>query len=511
MARQDRRPHQTRRPAQQAKRFSRQAKQFTHLRLCRQRRAVARSNRESLQRQFSWFLPDNAIFSQLLFHANTKWSPCHLVYLIFCWSLIDNTILTDAFAQAFGRCSFLFPALSFTYQGFMGALLTWTPYFIPLLRELLHCRMPESNSPYWSVHGWIPISFDGSRSTAPRTKANEDAFCAPNYGKSATARSRKKKNKTKQAQRVRKKKTQPQEPQVWITLMMPMGLRLPWSWRLGPSNSDERAHVMEMVKTETFPEHTLFCGDAGFVGNPLWQAMAEKGHRFLVRVGGNVSLLSEEEGFKLNPVGDREYAVLSWPKEAIQRQKLPLRLRLVHVCVGKTWMWLLTNELDSAKLSFEHMREFYKMRWGVEIEFRGLKQTLHRAKLRCRNPKRLLVELDWAVMTMAVVELLASKEQQAERTEKKEAAAKPVKRSLALAARAFRDCFRELDKIPPPGQDLGSKLRAAVTDDYIRKSSKKARYRPPNPDKSPLQDPKVRAVNKQESERLREIAASNTE
>jgi hypothetical protein len=33
------------------------------------------------------------------------------------------------------------------------------------------------------------------------------------------------------------------------------------------------------------------------------------------------------------------------------------------------------------------------MRWGVEVEFRGLKQTLERARLRCRNSQRLLAEL----------------------------------------------------------------------------------------------------------------------
>ena len=36
--------------------------------------------------------------------------------------------------------------------------------------------------------------------------------------------------------------------------------------RLGPSNSSERAHVMEMVSAGKFSKNTLFCGDAGFVG-----------------------------------------------------------------------------------------------------------------------------------------------------------------------------------------------------------------------------------------------------
>ena len=56
------------------------------------------------------------------------------------------------------------------------------------------------------------------------------------------------------------------------------------------------------------------------------------------------------------------------------------------------------------------------MRWGIEIEFRGLKQTLERAKLRSRNDQRLLAELDWSIMAMAIVELFAWKEQLAEKT-----------------------------------------------------------------------------------------------
>lgn len=28
--------------------------------------------------------------------------------------------------------------------------------------------------------------------------------------------------------------------------------------------------MMQMIEEETFPENTLFCGDAGFVGDELW-------------------------------------------------------------------------------------------------------------------------------------------------------------------------------------------------------------------------------------------------
>ena len=67
---------------------------------------------------------------------------------------------------------------------------------------------------------------------------------------------------------------------------------------MGPSNSSERGHVVEILEQEKFPENTLFCGDAGFVGYDFWNAILSAGGNFLVRVGGNVNLLSEEAEIK---------------------------------------------------------------------------------------------------------------------------------------------------------------------------------------------------------------------
>jgi hypothetical protein len=128
--------------------------------------------------------------------------------------------------------------------------------------------------------------------------------------------------------------------------------------------------------------------------------------------------------------------------------------------------------------------------------------------LRSRNDKRLLVELDWSILAMAVVELLALKEQQQQRDEQKGEAADPGKRSLAQAVRALRKCLRHLDEVPQPGQGLAEQLRAAVTDDYQRKSSKRCRYKRPNPDKKPLGDPEVRPLDPEELLNLRELNAT---
>jgi hypothetical protein len=180
----------------------------------------------------SWLLPDDSIFSQVKFHGNTKWLPRCLVWLALCWSLIDARFLTDAFDQARAASSCLLPCPLTTYQGFMLALVGATARLMPLLRRVLHQRMQQVKGPHWRIAGWLPIAFDGSLCTAPRTKSNEAAFCAKNYGKGKTARY-KKKSKGLRRKKNERSKPQPQPPQAWITLMWHMGLRLPWTWRLG--------------------------------------------------------------------------------------------------------------------------------------------------------------------------------------------------------------------------------------------------------------------------------------
>jgi Transposase DDE domain len=288
-----------------------------------------------------------------------------------------------------------------------------------------------------------------------------------------------------------------------------MGLRLPWNWRLGPSDSSERGHVMEMLSTEDFPPDTLLCGDAGFVGYPLWSSIGASGADFLVRVGANVNLLHEYADCIFEKKG-KEFFVLCWPRVAIKANQPPLRLRLLRVHIGKTKVWLLTSVLECAKLTPQAAVRFYKMRWGIEVEFRGLKQTLDRAKLRSRNDRRLLVELDWSILAMAVAELLTLKEQQAARSSKSDNQVPPpdpVRRSLAGTMRALRTCMKNLHDTPEAGHDLASRLRVAVTDSYQRKKPKRARYRRPNPDKKPLSDPKIRPVDELEKRKLWAMAA----
>lgn len=467
------------------------------------------SNAGAMDRLRNWLLPNAGIFAGLGLHGNTSWSPSALVWLALCWAWSESRNVTDAFDEATRQCKQLGVAALSTYQGFLNALVTWTNPILSLMWPVLHQRMRQIGGSFYEVGGWVPIAFDGSRSSAPRTRSNEKTLCAANYGTGQTAKYRKKKTKNMRRRKNEKNKPQPQVPQVWITLLWHMGMRLPWTWRLGPSNSSERAHVMQMLDDGDFPENTLFCGDAGFVGYPLWSHILDHGHHFLVRVGANVHLLSESANYKIGNDG----RVLCWPQDAIQAGAPPLRLRLVKITIGKAKMWMLTSVAAPSKLPKKQIVRLYKMRWGIEVEFRGLKQTLGRAKLRCRNDRRVLAELNWSILAMAVAELFALKEQLApprSKTKADDPPADPQKRSLANTMRALRRCLNEPTQTPEPGHDLRSRLRLAVTDSYHRKRSKKARYRPPNPDKKPLGDPNLRELNQQEREQLNAIPPEKT-
>ena len=476
----------------------------------RQKKSVPRAqNKIDFGNQLDWFYDQENIFSKMKFHGNTKWNPRHLSSqaLIFSWS--EKFCVTDAFDESYKRSQKLgIPTALDTYQGFIRALANHRDRFIPSLSSHLQQKMKDIAGSFWQVHGFVPIAFDGSRNSAPRTESNEQEFCASNHGTGKTAKYRKKKTKGMRRTQNEKNKPAAPKPQIWITMMWQMSLRLPWKWRLGPSNSSERSHVSEMIRGGNFPKKTLFCGDAGFVGYDFWRSILKKGQNFLVRVGANVSLLSENMDYKRLKDG----TVLCWPKGKSQSDEPPLKLRLVQVKIGKTKMYLLTSVLDKQSLSKKQMIRFYKMRWGIEVEFRGLKQTLKKTNLRCRNSQRTYAELDWSIMAMAVAELFALKEQisahQAQQSQAKTTVARgysPHDRSLANTMRAIENCLAYLDDVPDPGDNLFITLRGAMTDDYIRKSKKKARYCPKNPDKKPLGDPKIRKLNLQEKKKRLEI------
>jgi len=468
----------------------------------RQREIQRRKNQSLFQALLGWLIPEHGLFAKDRFHGNIKWRPEQLAQQAMIWAWQETKKVTDAFEQTLEMCSDLrIEKAAKTYTAFINALDRYRSTFSLRLREHFQFLAEEIGGRFWRDHGRVLIGFDGSRVTTPRTVSNEVAFCAPNYGKGKTAKYRQKKTKGMRRRQNEKNPAEPQAPQVWITMMWHMGLRLPWTWRLGPSNSSERGHVVEMLKQEKFPEDTLFCGDAGFVGYDFWKAIIDAGGNFLVRVGANVKLLSESADVKRLGGG----IVLCWPKDKMNSGAEPRRLRLVRVKIGKTKMWMLTSVLDPQELSVKDIIRYYKMRWGVEVEYRGLKQTIDKAMLRCRNSARVYVELDWSIRAMAFAELVALREQLPKGNEREgdpEREYNPTDRSLANTVRALRTCMRNLTRDVDPDNDLLSQLAGALVQKYNNRTDKRARYRPPNPDKKPLGDPIVTKLSREAREKL---------
>jgi hypothetical protein len=428
-------------------------------------------NGETLRSAVTWIVNEQS-FGELKFHGNTKWLVWDLIVLAVLWVWSDHASLTGAFVEAHGwSLKMLGRAAVDTYQGLAGALVSVTGSLMPLLWARMQCLMQAHGGPYWRVAGWLPLAVDGSRVSTPRTAANEQAFWAPNYGHSAMAKYRRKKRRKNGARR-RKKPAPPPRPQIWLTLVWHMGLRLLWCWQTGPSNSSERAHLQDLLETQKFPEKTLFCGDAGFVGYDFWNAIARRGHHFLMRVGANVTLLRQ-----LGYVRESHGLVYCWPDKAARKRQPPLVLRLLSMRIGRTPVYLVTNVLDPRELSHEAAAQLYQLRWGIELQFRTLKQTFGRRKLRSKTPDRALRELDWSLLGLWMIQLFAVKEQIA-------IGQPPLHSSARLAIDAIRHVFHHWSEIPHRSHSLKSKLRHAVTDQYHRtKKSKQARYRPDTKDK----------------------------
>jgi hypothetical protein len=440
------------------------------------------ANGATLRAAVAWIL-DAKIFAHLPMHGNTAWQAVDLIMLAVVWVWSGETTLTGAFAEA-QRWSMQVLGRSAvgTYQGLLKALVTWTQTLVPLITERLHELMSEQGEQFWRVGLWLALAVDGSRISVPRTKDNEKALCAPNYGKGKTARYRKKKGKGKR--RRRKAKMQPVKPQMWITLLWHMGLRMPWSWKSGPSYSSERDHFRQMLVEQKFPKNTLFCADAGFTGYDLWKEMIDAGHSFLIRVGANVTLLR-----KLGYTREKEGIVYFWPNKVARKQQPPLVLRLLHVQIGRCSMHLVTNVLDEKKLSDKQAIQLYRLRWGVELQFRTVKQTFGRRKLRSRTAARASVELDWSLLGLWMIQLFAMKEQIA-------IGEVPEHCSVSLAIQVIRTTFQRWSEVPE--EAFTAKLQTATKDSYRRKTSKEARYKPEYKDKPAAGTPKVLTATQQQ-------------
>lgn len=396
----------------------------------------------------------------------TRWSP---KLILLCWVVMGWSAqgqLTERFREGFETLSKMFYRQRRCGRSYQGLTKATRRHGVDLFHRFwasLRGSVPQRVGEAWEWFGWIVFAVDGSRIDAPRTVRNEKKL-----GKSTRDKS---------------------HPTWWITRLIHLPTKMMWDWRQGPGDSSERAHMREMIPG--LPKRSLLVGDIGFGGfDFLWELSKGK-VAFVIRCGGNSTLLVEGTRQDIERRGDVRWVYL-WPGH--RRACTPLRLRLIVIKRKGKPVYLLTNVADPAQLSRRMAGEFYRARWGIEVEFRGLKQTMGHRKVLARTPEPGEMELAGNLVGMALLLLYGAVVM----------GAKVARLSLAKALRAIRQAIEALRH----GQSCAWLLRRlgeAVGDEYERRKSKRARDWPHKKQRRPPGPPRLHKLSKSENARIQEL------
>jgi hypothetical protein len=454
-----------------------------------------RTNGDDLRRALAWIVNDK-IFADLRLHGNVDWTGASLVRLAVFWVWNSESSLVAAADDAIACVTRVFGNSAVaSYQALTNALHRYSNQLIPILRSRMQGLMRECDDGSYRIGRWLVLAIDGSRLKLPRTLKNKRRFCkAKKVRKKPKPQKRGRKAKRTKSPTCKKTRNNPRPdgPLMWLTMIWHVGQGLPWCWKIGPGYASERHHVMEMLEEQEFPENTLFCGDGGFVGYDFWRAMHDKDHHFLVRVGANIRLLKS-----LGYVREHNGIVYCWSDRAMKKKRLPLVLRLLHFKDARNAdVYLVTNVLKEKSLTRRQAGEIYRQRWGIEIQFRSLKQTFGRTKLRSRTPERAAVELEWSLVGLWMIQLLAHKEQVRARDPDKLT-------SIATVLRIVRQMMQRDAAVPKRTESFNKKLAQAVTDDYKRKSKKTSHNYPRRKKQKVIGKPTTMVATKEHKKRLK--------
>jgi hypothetical protein len=395
----------------------------------------------------------------------TRWTPQRLAWVAGMMAWDEGQTLEARWEHAREVAGGLHAhwALGRSYSGFAAALVRESPRLVSGIKAKFRKAMLAMGDRHQTRCGWRAFAADGSRVEAPLTVANENGLGCAGREKSG--------------------------PQVFMTTLWHMGLGLPWDFRVGPGTDSERRHLEQMLGD--LPRNSLIVADAGFVGYELCQRVLDARHSFLLRVGGNIRLLTDL-GWEHE---ERDGLVYLWP--LAHRNLSPLVLRLIVLRRGKQEIYLLTNVRDPKRLSEEDAGVLYEMRWGIEVFYRSYKQTLHRHRLLSRTPATCLAECSWTMLGLWLLGLVTVTAIVGRRLD-------PLSWSVALARNAVRRALRKSISGRHRGR-LFDELAAAVKDRYQRHGPKAARDYPRKKREKPPGPPKIQSASAKEIETAQQL------
>jgi hypothetical protein len=419
-----------------------------------------------LRDAMSEFLPHQGL-SLLSGDGRVRWTARMLAMLAIFMAWSPGRTLIDRFTMARQTIVGIYPTRKRpgrSHEGFSKALVTHTSAIISLLSDYWRSRACRIASGFWTVQGWVLFGVDGSTFQCPRTAANEEAFGVTGKNNSG--------------------------PQQLLTCLFHVGSGLLWGWvRGGIQGSSERSQLRQML--ELLPAGAMLLADAGFSGYELLCSLMDRGNHVLIRVGANVTLLTKL-GYAFK---EHKQTVYLWPlskqgrhrgrkgkmPRGLKGVKPPLVLRLIRLKDAKGRpVCLLTNVMDKSKLSDSTAERMYRLRWGIEVMWRSLKQTMGHHKVLSGTPQRAGAELDWAMAGLWMMQLLCVQRMV-------QSGRSPRRYSPASSLRVLQQAMTGRRKTR---RSLKTELTGAMMDDYRRQGSKEARHyprkRPQRPPGEPL-------------------------
>jgi hypothetical protein len=396
-----------------------------------------------------------------------RWTDRLLAVMALLMAWQAGATLKDRFEACWQVVADMYPSRrrgGHTYEGFIRGLGNKSECLLQRVAAALRKAVQRVAGDGWKIGGWVVMGVDGSRINCPRTRANEQAFgCA---GRDKTG------------------------PQQLVTTVLHVGSGLIWDWRRGTGKAAERNHLRDMIAT--LPAGSLLLADAGFTGYDLLKELIATGRSFVIRAGAHVSLLTHL-GYA---VGEHDGIVYLWPQA--KRDREPLILRMVVVNDGRRGVYLLTNVLDESRLADSQVARMYSRRWGIEVFYRSLKQTLQKRKMLSTSPDHASVELDWAMAGLWMLGLLT-----VERLDGGQGS--PSRWSAAKSLRVIRRVMSGRGS-RWDARDLRA-LSGAGKDAYRRLGSKTARDWPAKKKQSPPKPPIIRVATDKQKQQAQRIKA----
>jgi Transposase DDE domain len=402
-----------------------------------------------------------------------------LMVLVMTWCCGDSLAERFETAKAFCvvcRIKRRRPGKSF--GGFQKALAKLPTAVLRSLAAAVRGRLEAWFASRWNFGEWAPFSVDGSRLQCPLTDELQQRL--GQAGKKDSA------------------------PSVWVTAIVQLELGLLWSWRLGKGTASERYHLLQLLPT--LPANTLLVADAGYGGYTVAEHVIQARIHFLVRMCSNVTLLTTGQ-----PRGSRDQLVWYWPKHARTRE--PLRVRLLRIRARKGQrrydVYLLTNVLESARLTCEQASQAYRWRWQNEGMFRTYKRTLAKVKLQHRTVRLVHREAEGSLLATQLLLALGVWGVTPRRTNSvKNAAEKPQQCSPREVLLTLRQEI--MAKLGPRLRcRFAARMARAKAQHRLQTSAKQKRHWARRYDHEPPKPPAILKMTTKQKQRLLRIKSEN--